>query len=59
MKSLLDRTFRYTPSVETDLKKTFDRIRRQLKAEAHKEAEERERVAAERERKVKPMRSKA
>ena len=28
MKSILDRSFRYTPSVETDLKKTFARIRR-------------------------------
>ena len=28
MKSILDRSFRYTPSVETDLRKTFARIRR-------------------------------
>jgi hypothetical protein len=28
MKSILDRSFRYTPSVETDLKKTFARIKR-------------------------------
>jgi hypothetical protein len=28
MKSILDPTFRYTKSVDTDLKKTFARIRR-------------------------------
>lgn len=29
MKSILDPTFRYTPSVSTDLAKTFARIRRE------------------------------
>ena len=29
MKSILDRTFRYTPSFETDLRKTFARIERE------------------------------
>ena len=29
MKSILDPTFRYTPSVETDIRKTFARIRRE------------------------------
>jgi hypothetical protein len=33
MKSILDPTFRYTPSVETDVRKTFARIRRQLRAQ--------------------------
>ena len=33
MKSILDRSFRYTPSVETDLRKTFARIRRRQKEE--------------------------
>lgn len=33
MKSVLDRSFQYTPAVETDLKKTFARIRRQLREE--------------------------
>lgn len=28
-KSILDRSFRYTPSTETDLRKTFARIRRE------------------------------
>lgn len=43
MKSILDRSFRYTPSVETDLRKTFDRIRRKQRdkqrAQASAEAE--------------------
>jgi hypothetical protein len=29
MKSILDPSFRYTTSVETDLKKTFARVRRE------------------------------
>lgn len=33
MKTVLDRSFRYTPSVETDVRKTFARIRRQLREE--------------------------
>ncbi len=28
MKSILDRSFRYTPSAQTDLRKTFARVRR-------------------------------
>ena len=37
MKSILDPTFRYVPSVETDLRKTFSRIRREMdKAKAQK-----------------------
>lgn len=31
MKSILDRSFHYTPSVRTDLRKTFARIRRALR----------------------------
>ena len=39
MKSILDPTFRYVPSVETDLKKTFSRIRREMeKARAQQQA---------------------
>jgi hypothetical protein len=35
MKSILDRSFRYTPAAKTNLHKTFARIRReQQKAEA-------------------------
>jgi hypothetical protein len=33
MRSVLDRSFQYTPSVETDLKKTFARVRRRLQEE--------------------------
>ena len=29
MKSILDKSFRYTPSAQTDLKKTFARLRRE------------------------------
>jgi hypothetical protein len=47
MKSVLDRSFHYTPSVETDLKKTFARIRRRLKEE------EKERLLADAEAKGK------
>jgi hypothetical protein len=31
MKSILDPSFRYTSSVETDLRKTFARMRRELR----------------------------
>jgi hypothetical protein len=49
MKSILDRSFRYTPSSQTDLRKTFARVRReQAKAD---EAAQREVCE-----KVKPMR---
>ena len=47
MKSILDRSFHYTPSVETDLRKTFARIRRKLKEQ------EQVRVLAEAEAKAK------
>jgi hypothetical protein len=33
MKSILDPSFRYTKSVETDLRKTFARVRRELRKE--------------------------
>jgi len=32
MKSILDPTFQYTPSLKTDVRKTFARIRREQKA---------------------------
>lgn len=38
MKSLLDSTFRYRASFDTDLRKTFERIRRE-RSNAAKEAE--------------------
>ncbi|MEO8506868.1 MAG: hypothetical protein ABI593_04490 [Betaproteobacteria bacterium] len=36
MKSILDRTFRYTPSFDTDLQKTFARVQRERKTEVEK-----------------------
>lgn len=35
MKSLLDPTFRYVPSGQTDIRKTFARIRREARAQEH------------------------
>ena len=32
MKSILDRSFQYTSSAHTDLKKTFAKVRRELRA---------------------------
>jgi hypothetical protein len=40
MKSILDPTFRYTPSVQTDVRKTFARIRRELRAQNAKQETE-------------------
>ena len=34
MKSILDRSFRYIPSHETDVRKTFERARQQLEQRA-------------------------
>lgn len=33
MKSIFDRSFRYTSSAETDLRKTFARVRRRIREE--------------------------
>ena len=41
MKSILDPTFRYTPSGETDLRKTFARIRREQRRDAQAAAQTR------------------
>lgn len=35
MKSILDRSFRYTPSAHTDLRKTFARVRREQRMRDH------------------------
>jgi hypothetical protein len=29
MRSILDSSFKYTPSIKTDVRKTFDRVRRE------------------------------
>jgi len=39
MKSILDPTFNYTPSASTDLRKTFARVRREMRKHARVEAE--------------------
>jgi hypothetical protein len=52
MKSILDPSFRYTKSVETDLRKTFARIRR----EQRKQQQEQAPVTIEMKRKVLPFR---
>jgi hypothetical protein len=38
MKSILDHSFRYTPSAETDLRKTFSRVRRKIREEEESRA---------------------
>lgn len=47
MKSILDPTFHYTPSTSTDLRKTFARVRREMR--------KRERTDAETSAKVSPI----
>jgi hypothetical protein len=39
MKRILDRSFRYVPSHETDVRKTFERIRKELEAGQHPPAD--------------------
>jgi len=39
MKSILDPSFQYTPSVNTDLKKTFARVRREQRRRAQEVAQ--------------------
>jgi hypothetical protein len=53
MKSILDPSFRYTKSVETDLRKTFARVNRELR----KQRQEQSAVSAEVMRKVLPFHS--
>jgi hypothetical protein len=38
MKSLLDPTFRYTKSIDTDIRKTFARIRREQQKQARRQS---------------------
>jgi hypothetical protein len=51
MKSILDPTFRYTKSVDTDLKKTFARIRRMQRKQGDLQAAQNTEVT----RKVVPL----
>jgi len=39
MKSILDQSFRYTKSVDTDLRKTFARVRREQRQQARTQIE--------------------
>jgi hypothetical protein len=39
MKSILDPSFRYTPSASTDLRKTFARVRKEMRRQERVEAE--------------------
>jgi hypothetical protein len=39
MKSILDPSFTYTPAASTDLRKTFARVRREMKKQARADAE--------------------
>jgi hypothetical protein len=39
MKSILDPTFNYTPAANTDLRKTFARVRRELRKQTRIDAE--------------------
>jgi len=43
MKSILDRSFKYTPSTSTDLRKTFAKARREQRLKV-KQADEQKRV---------------
>ena len=53
MKSILDPSFRYTKSVETDLKKTFARVRREMRNQQQQQGMAR----AELMRKIVPLQS--
>ena len=39
MKTVFDPSFKYKRSIETDVRKTFERIRREQQAERHKQAQ--------------------
>ena len=51
MKSIFDRSFRYTCAAETDVRKTFARIRRRIKDEEELRAQ----AEAEAQAKVQPI----
>jgi hypothetical protein len=53
MKSILDPSFRYTKSVETDLRKTFARVRRELGKQLQEQSADKASLM----RKVLPFRS--
>jgi hypothetical protein len=55
MKSILNSSFHYTSSAETDLRKTFAKIRRKLREDAERRAQ----VEAEAKYKVSPIKPQA
>lgn len=45
MKSILDPSFQYTPSANTDLRKTFARVRKEMRRRQRSETESAAKVA--------------
>lgn len=45
MKSILDPTFRYTPSASTDLRKTFARVRKEMRRQSRLDADAKGKVS--------------
>jgi hypothetical protein len=45
MKSILDPSFRYTPSSSTDLRRTFARVRREMRRQERQESESKAKVS--------------
>lgn len=39
MKTVFDSSFKYKPSIETDVRKTFERIRREQQAQRNRDAQ--------------------
>jgi len=54
MKSVFDRSFHYTPAVQTDIRKTFARVKRELREKERA----RELAEAEASHKVSPIKAK-
>jgi hypothetical protein len=44
MKHILDSSFRYKPSFDTDVRKTFERVRRQQQEQARSESKQKPEV---------------
>ena len=45
MKSIFDSSFKYTPSIRTDVRKTFDRIRREQRTQVRQDEQAQIRTA--------------
>jgi hypothetical protein len=44
MKHILDSSFRYKPSFDTDVRKTFDRVRRQQQTKAPEQVQDKREI---------------